>query len=237
MQSKNARLDRMLSFNLEINRREAQLLIAQKRVMVDGLAASGTGQLIGEFNRVVVDGKVLQANEPCYLMMNKPMGVVSATKDAQHRTVIDLLDKTVRTGLHIVGRLDFNSTGLILLTNDGRWSRKLTEPDKKIPKLYRVTLANPIADEYIAAFAEGMYFAYEGITTQPATLEIVDTHTALVVLVEGRYHQIKRMFGRFQNPVLTLHRIAVGKLHLDPQLASGQYRHLTNDEVSNIGEF
>jgi 16S rRNA pseudouridine516 synthase len=234
MRSKRARLDRMIGSTLKISRRDAQLLITQQRVMVDGDPAVGACQLIDEFTKVVVDNLILQAKSPLYLMMHKPMGVVSATKDPSHTTVIDLLDPADREGLHIVGRLDFNSTGLILLTNNGRWSRELTEPNKKVPKRYRVTLANPITDEYVTAFAEGMYFAYEGITTQPATLEIVDAHTAHVVLVEGRYHQVKRMFGRFQNPVLTLHRLAIGNLYLDSNLTPGQYRYLTHDEVINI---
>jgi len=163
-----------------------------------------------------------------------PAGVVSATKDQHHQTVIDLLNCVDADNLHIVGRLDFNSTGLLLLTNDGRWSRNLTLPEKKVSKRYRVTLQYPITQAYVRAFAEGMYFSYENITTRAAKLYIINEYVAEVRLVEGRYHQIKRMFGRFNNPVLALHRIAVGNLMLDVTLLPGQSRSLTASELQVI---
>lgn len=211
-------------------------MLAQKRLTVDGCLAKDIHQLINEFTHVALDEQILQAKTPIYLMMNKPLGVVSATKDEKHKTVIDVLQENfaeaIETSeLHIVGRLDFNTSGLLLLTNDGRWSRELTQPEQKIEKLYSVTLANPIAEHYREAFAQGMYFPYENITTKPAGLEIISDHVAHVRLVEGRYHQIKRMFGRFQNPVVALHRMAIGKVHLDSGLAPGQSRYLTQSEV------
>lgn len=241
MKSKRTRLDRFISIQLAVNARDVKLMLAQKRIIVDGAIATDTQQLIDEFSHVVFDDQVLQANSPHYIMMNKPIGVVSATKDAQHKTVIDLLTNTPLLSpaecqsLHIVGRLDLNSSGLLLLTNDGRWSRRLTSPEKKITKLYRVTVENPITTDYISAFSEGMYFAFEGITTRPVKLEIMSDYVAELSLVEGRYHQIKRMFGRFRNPVLKLHRMAVGNLLLDPTLVPGQSRMLNQDEVNNIG--
>jgi 16S rRNA pseudouridine516 synthase len=235
MQSKHARLDRFISEKVGINRRDVRLLLAQKRVLVDGDLAVDVHQVIGEFSLIVFDGQVLQANKPSYVMMHKPPGVVSATKDNQHRTVIDLLDRPDRHHLHIVGRLDFNSSGLLLLTNDGRWSRQLTTPENNIAKLYRVTLEKPITVEYIQVFSEGMYFPFEGITTRPARLNIISDHVAEVSLVEGRYHQIKRMFGRFDNMVLTLHRVSIGNLLLDSSLHPGQSRELTERELNHIG--
>ena len=236
MQSKRARLDRFVSGVIGINRRDVRPMLAQKRVLVDGCVATKINQVIDEFSHVMLDHRVLQANTPSYVMLNKPTGVVSATKDARHKTVIDLLDRADRESLHIVGRLDFNSSGLLLLTNDGKWSRHLTTPEKKITKLYRVTLEKPITEDYVRAFSEGMYFSFENITTLPAKLHILSDFVAEVSLVEGRYHQIKRMFGRFQNPVLTLHRIAIGNVPLDPSLAPGQSRALTECEVNNIGQ-
>jgi len=242
MKSKRTRLDRFISTQLTVNSRDVKLMLAQKRIIVDGDIASDTQQLIDEFSHVVFDDKVLQANSPRYIMMNKPVGVVSATKDEQHKTVIDLLANTnllsraERENLHIVGRLDLNSSGLLLLTNDGRWSRRLTSPEKKVTKLYRVTVEKPITDDYIQAFAEGMYFAFEDITTRPVKLDIISDYVAELSLLEGRYHQIKRMFGRFRNPVLKLHRMAIGNLLLDPELAFGQSRMLEPSEVNNIGQ-
>lgn len=229
------RIDRFMGLQLGINRRDVKLILAQKRITIDGVLAHDTQQVIDEFSHVAFDGQVLQANTPRYIMMNKPTGVVSATKDEQHQTVIDLLGSDEGSGLHIVGRLDLNSSGLLLLTNDSRWSRALMEPDNKVAKVYRVTLANPLTESYIAAFNDGMYFEYENITTRPAKLTIISEYVAEVTLVEGRYHQIKRMFGRFRNPVIALHRISIGKLLLDPELASGDSRLLRDEEVNQVG--
>jgi len=234
MQSKRARLDRFISEQLGINRRDVRPLLAKKRVLVDGLPATDINQVVDDFSHVVFDNRVLRANKPVYVMMNKPPGVVSATKDEQHKTVVDLLDRPDKEQLHIVGRLDFNSSGLLLLTNDGRWSRQLSAPENKVTKLYRVTLEKPVTQDYVQAFSEGMYFPFEGITTRPARLCIISKYEVEVTLIEGRYHQIKRMFGRFNNEVLTLHRLAVGSLSLDPLLSPGQSRELTDLEVSNI---
>jgi len=240
MQSKCARLDRFVSVKTGINRKDVRSMLAQKRLKVDGDFATDIHQLINEFTHVVLDETVLQAKAPVYIMMNKPIGVVSATKDEKHKTVIDVLNENFTSdidssSLHIVGRLDFKTSGLLLLTNDGRWSRNLTTPEQKIEKLYCVTLAHPINKNYIQAFAEGMYFPYENITTKPAKLEIINDYVAHVRLVEGRYHQIKRMFGRFQNPVIGLHRMAIGKLQLDAALLPAESRLLTEHEVLHIG--
>lgn len=234
MHSKRARLDRFISVQLGINRRDVKPLLAQGRLLVDGSPAIDVRQFVDEFTLVSFDGRDLQARKPVYIMLNKPAGVVSATKDAKHRTVMDLLDKTVPADLHIVGRLDFNSTGLVLLTNDGRWSRALTTPETKVPKVYRVRLGNPLNEDYITAFSEGMYFSFENITTRPAQLKIIDDYTAEVTLVEGRYHQIKRMFGRFRNPVIALHRCAIGTIQLDLTLKAGDSRELTEQEANNV---
>jgi 16S rRNA pseudouridine516 synthase len=234
MQSKTARLDRFLSSRAGISRRDVRPILAQGRVTVDGAIATRINQVIGEFTHVLLDNEVLQARHPVYIMLHKPTGVVSATRDERHKTVIDLLPQEDRASLHIAGRLDLNSSGLLLLTNNGHWSRHLCSPQSNIAKLYRVTLEKPVTGDYIEAFAEGMYFAYEGITTRPASLRIIDDHLAEVSLVEGRYRQIKRMFGHFQNRVLQLQRIAIGNLALDSTLDAGQSRELTALEVDSM---
>ncbi|AQS39695.1 pseudouridine synthase family protein [Shewanella psychrophila] len=234
MESKRARLDRFLSSELKINRKDVRLMLAQSRVRVDGTVAKDIQQLVDEFSHVSLDDRILKSNTPSYVMLNKPVGVVSATRDAKHKTVIDLLAHPVKSELHIVGRLDLNTSGLVLLTNDGRWSRKLMSPEAKVDKRYRVTLQNPLSDDYIHAFAKGFYFEFEDITTQAAKLEIISEYVAEVILTEGKYHQIKRMFGRFRNPVIGLHRCSVGKLLLDPDLHEGSSRNLTAAEVDGI---
>lgn len=234
MQSKRGRLDRYLCTRAQIPRKLVRDLLLAGRVVVDGQIAKEMDRQVDEFSRIQLDDQILQANTPVYVMLHKPVGVVSATKDAQHRTVIDLLDCAYRDKLHIAGRLDLNSSGLLLLTNDSRWSDALMSPRQKVEKVYRVTLANPLTEAYIAAFAEGMYFGFEDITTQPAKLVILDDHVAEVTLNEGKYHQIKRMFGQFRNPVIGLHRLSIGDIVLDEKLAPGQSRVLTRVEINSI---
>lgn len=218
-----------------MSRKSLRLVVAQGRVRLNGEVTNDVAALVDEFTHVEFDGKVLQDNQPYYLMLHKPVGVVSATTDEQHQTVIDLIDKPYAKQLHIVGRLDLNTSGLVLLTNDGRWSRQLTSPTSKVNKCYCVTLADPITGDNIAkycdGFAKGFYFEYEDITTAPATLEVVGTHQAKVTLTEGKYHQIKRMFGRYQNRVVGLHRESIGGLELDVNLRAGESRELTRDEI------
>jgi 16S rRNA pseudouridine516 synthase len=245
MQTKSFRIDRYLSKKLTINRRDVKLMLAQGRIVINGDVVREIVTIVEEFDHVVLDGELLQDKKAVYIMMNKPIGVVSATKDDVHKTVIDLLPKNglindvssnteVDHDLHIVGRLDLNTSGLLLLTNDSRWSRKIMSPEAKVKKVYKVTLENNVTEETMAAFAKGMYFPFENITTLPAQLTILTNNTAEVVLMEGKYHQVKRMFGRFRNPVLALHRCSVGNLVLDESLAAGESRALSSDEVNAI---
>lgn len=231
MQLSRTRLDRFLRTHANRNKHDIRMLLAQCKVRVDGKVTTDATHIVDHFSHIALDGKTLQSNTPHYVMMNKPAGVVSATKDDEHRTVIDLLDYAFRFELHIAGRLDLNSSGLLLLTNDSRWSRKLSDPQHKVAKRYRVRVGNPISEEYIHAFAKGMYFAFEDIYTQPVELNIIEPCIADLTLTEGRYHQIKRMFGRFRNPVRELHRSAIGSIALDPTLEQGESRLLTQEEI------
>ncbi|MCL1089658.1 pseudouridine synthase [Shewanella profunda] len=234
MQSKRGRLDRYVSVKANIPRKSVRDLLLSGRVRVDGEIVKDMDRQVDEFSHIQLDDQILQANTPVYVMLHKPVGVVSATKDNQHKTVIELLACEHRHGLHIAGRLDLNSSGLLLLTNDSRWSEALMSPTQKVDKVYRVTLTNPLTHEYITAFADGMYFGFEEITTQPAKLVILDPHVAEVTLKEGKYHQIKRMFGRFRNPVMGLHRLSIGDIVLDEQLQPGESRTLTAAEIASI---
>jgi len=229
MSINHGRLDRFISERCQINRKDVRLLLAQKRVLVDGVIASDTSLIINAFSQITLDQQLLQDNQPCYVMLHKPVGVVCATQDKQHNTVIDLLDVEHKESLHIVGRLDLNTSGLVLLTNDSRWSEWLTQPKQKVEKRYLVTLKNPLTVEYVTAFEQGIYFEYEDITTKPATLIILSPFQAEVILTEGRYHQIKRMFGRFRNEVMALHRISIGPYTLDNSLKVGESRLITLD--------
>lgn len=224
------RLDRFLGQHKALGRRTVRQLVAAGRVRVDGRVVLDGHMPVDRFTLVHLDNDVLQQRAARYLMLHKPAGCVSATRDPTLPTVLDLINGDT-SDLHLAGRLDFNTTGLLLLTNDGRWSRRLTDPLGKWPKVYRVSTEEPITREYITAFAEGIYFRYENLVTLPAKLEILDTLEARLTLHEGRYHHVKRLFGAFSNRVLTLHRESIGPIALDPALAPGQYRALTDDEI------
>ena len=228
------RLDKFLSQHCQVSKGDVRLMLAQKRVHVDGELALDIEQQVNKFSKICLDNKLIQDNPAYYVMLHKPVGVVCATKDKQHQTVIDLLEDDYKHELHIVGRLDLNTSGLVLLTNDSTWSEAITQPQQKVEKTYQVTLQNPMNERYIDQFSRGMYFEYEDIITQPAKLTLLDEYNAEVKLTEGKYHQIKRMFGRFRNPVVSLHRSQIGHIQLDDSLAVGQSRQLSQIEVDKF---
>lgn len=229
------RLDRFLSNLPRFNRQQVRVALAGGRIKVDGEITSDPHHVVREFSRVEFDDLQLQAGKPArYFMLHKPKGCVSATSDPQHPTVLDLLNEPDKQELHIAGRLDFNTTGLMLITNDGQWSRRLTQPQTRLPKTYYVETEQPIDERYVLRFAEGFYFSFENITTQPAELTLLGARSARLTIFEGRYHQVKRMFGHFDNKVLELHRESMGPLTLAPGLEPGSYCALTMAQIRSI---
>lgn len=229
------RLDRFLSNLPRFSRKDVRHALIAGRVKVDERVIKDPLHEVREFSQVMLDDEILQTGKPArYFMLHKPPGCVSATVDLQHPTVIDLLNEPDKHDLHIAGRLDFNTSGLMLITNDGQWSRRLTQPTTKLPKVYLVETEQPIGKHYLEKFAEGFYFAFENLTTLPAQLTLLDSHGARLSIVEGRYHQVKRMFGFFDNKVLRLHRESMGPLALDPRLKPGEYRPLRPEEIQLI---
>lgn len=226
------RLDRFLIRRGLHSGKEVARLLADGRVTLGDEVETNGLRKIDRFSRIVLDGEVLQAQQAIYLMLHKPAGYLSATTDPQHPTVIELIDHPLRNELHLAGRLDRATTGLLLLTNDGRWSKRVTEPVEEIPKIYRVTTREIISPETAALFVAGIYFAYEDITTRPAILEILDEHEARLTLHEGRYHQVKRMFHAVGNQVTRLHRERIGPLTLGDELPEGKFRHLSAAEIA-----
>lgn len=227
------KLSRFLYHATRKGKKEVRLMLAAGRVQVEGQVEKDSQREVGEFTRVELDGVPLQRQERAYIMLNKPAGYLSATTDPRHPTVMELVD--VPQTLHIAGRLDRASTGLLILTNDGKWSRALTEPEQGVAKTYLVTTADPIAPDTAPRFRDGIYFAYEDLTTQPAGLEILGERTARLTIHEGRYHQVKRMFHAVGNRVTSLHRESIGCITLDPALSPGQWRPLTQKEVAGKG--
>jgi 16S rRNA pseudouridine516 synthase len=219
------KLDRLLAKQDGAGRSLAREWIAAGRVCVDGEITRRNDREIDKFSSVSLDGAAVRvAQRRIYIMLHKPVGVVSATRDTQHPTVIDLIDDPDRDTLHLVGRLDRNTSGLILLTNDGNWSKALMDPARHIAKIYQVSTRDPIPDTAVEAFAKGFYFHTEDLTTRPAVLDITGEHTAQLTLWEGRYHQIKRMFHRIGNQVTALHRLQIGHIRLPDDLKPGDWR-------------
>lgn len=215
-----------------MGRKSARALIARGEVSVDGEVVEQHDQDVTHFARVLSKDQVIQ--EGCKrlcIMLYKPAGVLSATKDDQFQTVLDLIDHPEKESLHLAGRLDRASTGLILLTNDGAWSKALTRVEKKVPKVYLVETSETIDADVISKFAEGFYFHTEGIQTQPAELNLLEDRKARVTLYEGKYHQIKRMFHRVNNRVLTLHRVSIGRLVLPQDWVPGCWKLLSDEEI------
>lgn len=229
------RLDRFLSHKTRLGKKTIRQKIDQGLACVDGEVERFHRREVDHFTTVTLDGETLQENEAIYLMLHKPAGYLSATTDPQHPTVIQLIDEPYAKDLHIAGRLDRASTGLLLLTNDGRWSRALTEPDKKVPKVYHVELRDPVRPDCAEIFSQGIYFAYEDLTTAPVELTILDQHKVEITLYEGRYHQIKRMFHAIGNKVTRLHRAQIGALTLE-NLAEGDYVRIQKNSVHATSE-
>ena len=229
------RLDRYLANRARLSRQDVRRLLAEDRVLVNGETSRIVDLEVRVFDRIELDGEMLQAGKAArYLMLHKPAGCASATQDATHRTVLDLIDEPDKQDLHIAGRLDFNTTGLMLLTNDGQWSRRLTQPTSLLGKVYLVETEDEIDPACVDVFAQGMYFRFENLTTLPAELVLLKPRRARLTLHEGRYHQVKRMFGRFNNKVTALHRESMGPLTLDLALEPGRYRSLTEQEIARI---
>lgn len=228
------RLDRFISKRTENGKKAVRHLLVQRRVKVYGQVVTDGLFEVTEFCRVSLDDIVLQDRPALYFMLHKPAGFLSATSDPEYRTVMELIDSQGEEELHIGGRLDLDTTGLLLLTNDGNWSRRITEPGLKKPKVYRVETKDPITPEYQALFARGVRLLPEDITTQPAQLDILSERSARLTIYEGRYRQVKRMFWRFKNKVVALHRESMGDIVLDPALAVGEYRSLTSEEIALV---
>lgn len=231
------RLDKLLSSTGRWSRREVKQLVKEGRVLVNGVPAAGPEQKLDRERACVqVDGEELELREFTYVMLYKPAGVLSATEDARQKTVLDLLPPALRRqGLSPVGRLDKDSEGLLLLTNDGALAHRLLAPKRHVDKVYTIRTDRPLGPADAEAFASGMALE-DGTVCLPARLEpLGDGREALVTLHEGKFHQIKRMIAGRGASVCWLKRLSMGTLVLDKSLAPGEFRLLTREEVSKIG--
>ena len=235
------RLDKVIAGGGRFSRREVKLLIHQGRVLLDGVPAKAPEQKVDpELAEIRVDGEVLRYQRYVWVMLHKPSGVLSATEDGRGRTVLDLLPPELRRqGLFPVGRLDKDTEGLLLLTNEGGLAHSLLAPKHHVPKVYYVRTSGCLTQEDGRAFSEGMVLG-DGTRCLPAALEILSAGTeseAQVTLYEGKFHQVKRMLAARGKPVVYLKRVKMGNLPLDPALKRGDFRYLTEMEVEDLRNF
>lgn len=228
------RLDYFLAHSAGLTRKEAKRLISSGAVTVEGEAKPKANLQLRPDQAVMLHGEVVQLPGHRYLMLYKPVDVVCSTDDPAHRTVLDLLPPALRSQVHPAGRLDRDTTGLVLLTSDGQWSHRLTSPNHECGKRYRVTCMDSVSDGDLQTLREGILLRGEDSPTLPARAERVNAHTLVLTITEGRYHQVKRMLAACGNKVEGLHREQIGEIVLDADLSPGEYRVLTEDEIAGI---
>ena len=232
------RLDKIIASTGKWSRKEVKNLIRHGQVLVDGLPAAGPEEKADpEAAEIVVNGERLTYQRYTWIMLNKPAGYLSATEDGRGKTVLDLLAQELRRqGLFPVGRLDKDTEGLLLLTNEGGLAHDLLSPRHHVDKVYYARVAGHLTEEDCQAFAAGMTLD-DGLVCQSAVLEILsagEESEAHITLREGKFHQVKRMLAYRGKPVLYLERVKMGNLTLDPDLPRGEYRFLTAEEVENL---
>lgn len=230
------RLDKFLTVTATASRSEAAKMIRRGGVLVDGKTATSPAvQIDPDANKVEYNGETVVYRKYTYIMLNKPQGYVSATEDRQDKTVLELLpEKLRRLDLFPCGRLDKNTVGLMLLTNNGELGHRLLAPKSHVTKRYVFTVASPLSDADVAALETGVAIS-EGYVTKPASVSLdADRLGGTITITEGKYHQIKLMMEAVGNRIVTLGRIAFGPLTLDQSLAAGEWRFLTDAEIYEL---
>jgi|TARA_B110000977_G_scaffold65832_1_gene89630 16S rRNA pseudouridine516 synthase len=228
------RLDKYISNATDLSRTDAKRIIKNGEVAIDDEIVTNPAQKIAPDQTVAIEGSVISMAKSRYFMMNKPAGVVSVTKDNHNPTAIGLMYEHRSDELQIAGRLDIDTTGLLLITDDGKWNHRLTSPRSDCAKIYEVGLAEPIGADYAAALAKGVLLEGEKHLCLPAHMEQIDDNHLTLSIAEGKYHQVKRMFAALGNHVASLHRFQVGGITLDTELEPGEYRPLTDLEIASI---
>lgn len=227
------RLDKYLAHYWGISRSEVARLLKDGLLTVDNeVIRQGAFKMTME-QEICYDGQPLQRlTGKRYFMLNKPAGYVCSTDDPIHPTILFFLDEPMAHKLHSAGRLDYDTTGLVLLTDDGQWSHRITSPKHHCSKRYFITVSEPLSRDLIPLFENGIQLKGEAMLTRAAKLEIIDDYHARLTLREGKYHQVKRMFAAVGNHVVALHREAIGNIELD--IEEGTYRPLTKHEIDTI---
>jgi 16S rRNA pseudouridine516 synthase len=233
------RLDKYICECTQLTRSLASQALRNKLVSVNGvIVKSGATKIVIGQDTITFEGQELIIHTGFrYYMMHKPPGMVCANTDFDHPIIFDIMyDEPAINKLHTVGRLDLDTTGLLLITDDGKWSHFITSPKHHKPKTYRVWLAEPLIETAEKQFKEGILLRGEKDLTQPANLARICDTEVLVTLNEGKYHQVKRMFAALGNHVEGLHREKIGDVCLDENLKEGEYRELTAEEINSLAK-
>jgi 16S rRNA pseudouridine516 synthase len=225
------RLDKLISNSTSFTRSQAKFAIRGGKVKIDGVIVKNAAQQVTEESNVEYMGVAVNKAQPRYIMFNKPTGVVCANKDKDHVTVFDSLFIPRQDTLHVAGRLDIDTTGLVLITDDGQWLHRITSPKHDHKKVYLVELDSPITEKQIRILEEGVQLKKEKKRSLPAGIEIIEDQKIKMTISEGKYHQVKRMFAAVGNHVVTLHRESIANIQLDEKLEEGQWRELTEAEI------
>lgn len=234
------RLDKFISSTTILSRAEAKKII-KKGILINDILIKSPDYKVDEINdQVMVNGNRLVYQKYVYIMMNKPKDTVSATEDAIEKTVVDILKEEDRIyKVFPVGRLDKDTEGLMLLTNDGELAHRLISPKKDVVKKYYVEVSGELKEEYLSIVEAGVMLE-DGYKCKPARLEILesseDKSRANIYITEGKFHQVKRMMKSLETTVTYLKRISIGELILDENLELGEYRHLTNEELDKLNK-
>lgn len=230
------RLDRMLSEMKIATRKEIKQMVKKGIITVNDVTVKKSSEHIDENNDVVkIYDEVIEYRKYLYFVMNKRKGVTSHSKDPMHKTVIDDMGELCVFDLSPVGRLDLDTTGLLIITNDGKFAHNLISPKKDVSKKYKVTLRDKVDEKYNDTFEKGIKLMPEDIITKPATMEIIDDYNCYLTIKEGKYHQVKRMFEKIGNEVVELKRVQIGDFKLPDDLEEGEFRELTDEELKILG--
>ncbi len=231
------RLDKIIASQGKYSRSEVKKLVKAGLVTINGTVAKSSDiKCDVNTDEIIVDGVSLNYKKHIYIMLNKPKGIISATEDPTQKTVIDLVPAELkRAGLFPAGRLDGDTTGFVLITDDGDFAHRILSPKNHIMKTYHAILQKPLTDEDIVRFKEGLILG-DGTKCLEAHVRMLPDKecTAEVIICEGKYHQVKRMFASLDNKVLELRRVKMGELPLDESLSEGECRELTSEEVELV---
>ena len=228
------RLDKLVSEATPCSRLQAKKIISSGRVSINGLITKKIGTKVSDTDRVESLGKELSKLSTRYILVNKPLGFVCSTQDEQYPSALNLLAGVNLANLHFAGRLDQDTTGLVLISDDGKWTHRITSPNSKFNKTYRVELASPLTDEAINLLQTGVKLKNDDKPTKPATVHQIDKINIEISLTEGRYHQVKRMIAAVGNHVVSLHRITIGHVTIDDEMNSAAWRYLTPAEIEGF---